>query len=58
MKVVRVQVVVREDGVEVADYDIAYFERQPYSVLIVTPDGLDYEIKREVGSGAPDSSSR
>lgn len=56
MKTVSLQVVVVEDGQEVGRIALNYFETQPYTVQIVTPDGIDGQVARKAGLEANDAS--
>lgn len=50
MDIRKIKVIVLEDDLEVAVFEIGYFEGQPYSVQIVTPDGVDRNVDREAGA--------
>ena len=49
MKVVRVAVVVYENGVEVTGGEVGYYEGQDYAVALETSDGTDWRAERTVG---------
>lgn len=48
-QIVNVEVVVYENGQEVGRISPGYFKTQPYTVQIVTPDGIDGQVARKAG---------
>ncbi len=47
--VIKVEVVVWEDGTEVGSTFLTYFRGQDYSAELVTPDGKDWVLPRRAG---------
>ena len=44
LRVIKVKVIVTEDGLEVGNSAIGYYEGQDYEVQVATPDGVDLTV--------------